>query len=185
MAVLLTARRRRVGRQAEPLEGVRGVRPRRFEQSNLHQTVIRGRGGAAYNRVMSQNTTQPPRISRRSDAEILARAQREMNMGVFGRIVSRLKNDTGPSFDYAMEQMRQGKPGGIIGKTTLTALGCAIMADGVYNIVSGANENVEDLLVSQQTGVNNTRIFVGAFELLAGAGMAYLALTKGHVAGRD
>lgn len=91
----------------------------------------------------------------------------------------RLRHHTGPSFDAAWERLREGRPAVFMGKVAGTALGCAIMADGVYHIMAGADERVDDLFLNTRNSANHVRIFTGLSELGLGATMAYIAMTKG------
>jgi hypothetical protein len=119
--------------------------------------------------------------SNRTDEEILDRAADDVSGGYWRAFGKRFK-DIKPTFDAAYDRLsNQGKPGLFIAKTAGVGIGAVVMADGVYHIVAGSDEQVEDMFLHNETSRNYVRMFTGACEVLGGAMMAYLAATKGPV----
>lgn len=90
-----------------------------------------------------------------------------------------IERDIGPSFDRAWKRMEQGKPGYMMAKVGGATLGALVVGDGVYNLIAGFDEHVDDLFIPDSMGRNKVRMFVGSGELVAGATALYMALTKG------
>jgi hypothetical protein len=120
----------------------------------------------------------------RTDAELLKRAEEDLKLNVPEMMGKRLLEDTGPSFDKAWQELRSGNPIRFALKSGSVAMGSFLMADGIYHMISGADEEVEDLFLSNHPGANWTRIATGLGEVGLGAGMVYLGLTKGPVLGK-
>ncbi len=92
----------------------------------------------------------------------------------------KLHDNTGRSFDEAWEQMRhKGNPKPFAFKLLGVGVGSVLMGDGIYNIIRGANEEVEDALLSDRTHRNYVRIGTGTMELAGGAALLYAGLTQG------
>ena len=108
------------------------------------------------------------------------RGEAEKDLSAVGTAIKRIQEDTGRSFDKAWSKMRAGKPGMFVGKVSGIGLGSVIMADGIYNIVKGYGEEVEDMLFAEQVGRNHVRMFTGVSELAVGAAAVYMGLTMGH-----
>ncbi|MCI5049407.1 MAG: hypothetical protein MRY32_03645 [Rickettsiales bacterium] len=87
--------------------------------------------------------------------------------------------DTGTTFDAAYSQARAGRPLNLGLKVGGVGLGTVIMADGIYNVLAGFDEEVEDMFIPNAMDRNHVRMFVGATELVAGAAALYCGLTKG------
>lgn len=115
------------------------------------------------------------------DADIYQRHLQDRESSVLGMIERRIQSDIRPSFDEAYRRMSaEGKPGLFMLKTGSVALGSFMMADGMYHIIGGNDERVNDLFLDT-LGRNYTRIFAGSCELAAGAVLAYLGAVKGPV----
>lgn len=122
------------------------------------------------------------RGSKRTDAEILARAEADARGSVLDMIGRRLREDIKPTADEAYRLLsEEGRPGVAIAKVLGVSAGCVVMADGVYNIISGVDEEVDDLFVRTRNDSNYVRIFTGASELALGAMLAYLGAVKGPI----
>lgn len=90
-----------------------------------------------------------------------------------------LREDTGRSFDTAWEQMRhKGNPKPFAFKLLGVGVGSVLIGDGIYNVVKGFNEEVEDALLSDRIHRNYVRIGTGAMEMAGGAALLYAGLTK-------
>lgn len=119
-------------------------------------------------------------FSNRDDADLLARSQKDLNDNALGMVGRRMRHDVRPTFDEAYRRMSaEGKPGLFILKTGSVALGSFMMADGLYHVLAGNDERVEDLFLNTPNNRNYTRMFAGGCEMAAGALLAYLGATKG------
>lgn len=103
------------------------------------------------------------------------RGLEEASLGPQQIFVKRIVEDTGPTFDYAWQHE---KPQFFI-KSAGVGVGALLMADGLYHISKGFDEEVDDQFLHRQTGRNHVRMFAGAVELMTGAAALYLGLTKG------
>ena len=117
----------------------------------------------------------------RTDAEILARAKHDAENSL-GEMINKRCKDIKPTFDFAYHRLsNEGKPGPFLIKTASVGLGAVVMADGVYHIIAGSNEQVEDLFLHNEQRRNYVRMFTGACEVLGGAMLAYLGATGGRI----
>ena len=117
--------------------------------------------------------------SGQTDAEILQRATRDAQ-GSFLRMVQDRLEDVKPSFDAAYDRMsNKGKPLMFLMKTGSIGLGAVLMADGIYHLIAGSDERVEDLFLQHEKNPNYTRMFTGAGQLSLGAILAFAGATKG------
>jgi hypothetical protein len=97
--------------------------------------------------------------------------------GAWATLRHNLRN-SGKSFEMAREEARvYGNYKPLILKPIGVAIGAVILADGIYNLVSGFNEQVEDALLSDKTHRNYVRMWTGSLELAAGAALIYTGLT--------
>ena len=115
----------------------------------------------------------------RDEQEMYRRGIEDTRGSIEDMIKRRFKNDIGHSFDSAYAQMRQGKPLCFALKGGGVALGCLMMGDGIYHVISGVDERVDDLFLNRRNASNYTRVFAGITELGLGAVTTYVALTKG------
>lgn len=114
------------------------------------------------------------------DPKARLRAEKDAQGSVADMIARRIKDDLRPSFDEAYRRMSaEGKPGLFMLKSGSVALGCVMMADGMYHIISGQDERVDDLFLHSQHDRNYVRIFTGVTELIGGAALAYAGALKG------
>ncbi len=111
-----------------------------------------------------------------------ARGQQEAGMNVWQVAAQRIKVDAPKTFATAMEDAKAGKVTPLALKVTGVAIGCALIGDGVNNIVKGYGEEVDDLMIRGDTVTSNhTRMFAGVAGLGMGAAALYLGLTKGMI----
>lgn len=109
-----------------------------------------------------------------------SRIEQDSKSNLLEMISRRLSEDVRPSFDEAYRRMSaEGRPGLFALKSGSVALGSVMMADGLYHIVSGNDERVEDLFLDTHNSRNYVRMFAGGCELAAGSLLAYLGATKG------
>ncbi len=103
----------------------------------------------------------------------------EKDMNPLSIAKKRIAEDTVPTFDYAWQELKGGKPARFLLKAGSVTAGALLMTDGIYHILTGYDEEVEDIFIDRQTGRNHVRMFAGATELFTGAAALYLGLTKG------
>jgi hypothetical protein len=118
-----------------------------------------------------------PIISHRSNT--YERGVAEAQSGTMEVMAKRLREDAIPSFDYAWNELKEGKPNRFLLKTGSVGLGAVLATDGVYHLLAGYDEEVDDMFLERQTGRNHVRMFAGAVELFAGVAAMYAGLTKG------
>lgn len=120
-------------------------------------------------------------VSTRSAPTKPGRADRPLGEGEnFLHLLKRgVQEDIAPSFQRAWDRMQAGSPRLMITKVGSTALGSFMIGDGIYNMISGFDEQVDDLFIPGSEGRNLVRMFVGGTEALTGAAALYWGLTKG------
>lgn len=120
------------------------------------------------------------RIFGLSDAAKLLRVEAEQGATFLELLHNRLFQDTNTTFREAHEMFtKEKRPAALMTKVGGVGLGAVIMADGIFHIVAGANERVDDLFLHTHKNYNYTRIFAGVTELGLGAVVAYMAATLG------
>lgn len=111
-----------------------------------------------------------------------SRGQREVGMNVWEVASERLKVDAPKTFETAWHDAKNGKITPLALKVTGVALGAALIGDGIYNMVHGYGEKVEDLMLSnKKVSSNHVRMFTGTTEIGMGAAALYMGLTKGRI----
>ncbi|MBN67423.1 MAG: hypothetical protein CMM94_07660 [Rickettsiales bacterium] len=102
-------------------------------------------------------------------------SQMKRDAGAVKRSFTHNFDGVGESFQFCLDNKKHGL---LAAKVAGCGIGAVLTGHGVYNLIQGAGEKVQHPVDDNKLTLNHTRMFVGGFELLAGAGLLYISLTK-------